>query len=86
MRAVLVHLNIQNLLCVDIAGNMRPPVDHKHLPALPLHLVGKDRAIQPCPHDQIIIPAPHAFFLTKASTLFTLHQFSSTALYLSSCA
>ena len=70
MRAVTVHLYAFHFLGINIAGNMLPSVNQAHPPALSTHLAGKNRAVQPCAHDQIII----------------IHFYSSVALYLSSCA
>ena len=53
--AILVDLDTQLLFGIDIACNVIPFFDHITLLSFFLHLVGKNRAEQTGPHDEIII-------------------------------
>ena len=55
MCAVFMYLNPLYCLRIDIAGNIRPLVDHKHRLSRRLRLVRKYRSVEPRPYNQIII-------------------------------
>ena len=70
MCSVPMYLDVHHRLRIDISGYMLPSVNHEHASALLPHLTCKYGTEQAGAYYQIIV----------------LHQFSSTALYFSSCA
>ena len=55
MGTVLMYLDAHTFFRVDVPGNMLSFVDQQTGLALPLHLVCKTGAKQPCSDNQIII-------------------------------
>ncbi len=55
MRAVAMHRDAADILCIDIAANVTPAVNHEHLFAIFLRHLRKRRTEQPCADNQIII-------------------------------
>ena len=56
VRPVFVDVDTGHFFGVDVAGNVVPAVDHQTAFAPPCQFSGKNRAVQPRPDDQIIIP------------------------------
>ena len=70
MSAVSVYLNPADFFCIDIPGDMPSPLHNQARPAFFHCLMGKHRAEQPGPYNQIII---FHFRLLKSAPAPALH-------------